>query len=83
MMYFTITTALLAALLFIPTSRLVFVLSVRRVERRTKTKLTPEEVAGQRRRARFVALLLVIPFAFLFNYNLMFTVIKNLSGGPG
>lgn len=83
MMYFTITTALLAAILFIPTSRLVFVLSVRRVERRTKTKLGPEQIVGQRNRARFIALLLVIPFAFLFNYNLLFDIMKNLTGGPG
>lgn len=82
-MYFILTTVLLAALLFIPASRLVFVLSVRRVERRTKTKLGPEEIAGQRRRARFVALLLVIPFALLFNYNLMFAIMKTLTGGPG
>ncbi len=83
MIYFTVTTALLAALLFVPTSRLVFVLSVRRMERRIKAKLSPEELAGQRRRARFIALLLVVPFAFLFNYNLMASIMKSMTGGPG
>lgn len=83
MTYFLVTTAILAALLYIPTARLVFVLSVRRLERKTKTKLSPSELAGQRNRARFIAVLLVVPFAFLFNYNLIYNVMATMPAGPG
>ncbi len=83
MTYFLVTTAILAALLYIPTARLVFVLSVRRLERKTKTKLGPSELAGQRTRARFIAVLLVVPFAFLFNYNLIYNVMNTVTAGPG
>ncbi len=59
---------LLAALLYYPTSRLVWVLSVRRLERRQKRKLTESEIAGQRRRAWVIAAPLCLVFSALFNF---------------
>ncbi len=71
MAYFLATTAILAALLFYPASRLIWVLSVRRLERRTQRRLSEAEQQGQLRRARFIAFLVAVLFAVLFNYNLI------------
>lgn len=62
-------SALLAAMLFVPVSKLVWTLSVRRQERKLERKLNEKEIAGQLRRARFITFFLVIPFALLFNAN--------------
>jgi hypothetical protein len=70
MIWFLAWTALLALLLFIPVSRLIWVLSAGRLERRLERKLDDEELAGQKRRAGVIALGLVIIFSALFNYNL-------------
>lgn len=73
--FFTLSVVVLAALLFLPVSRLVWVLSVRRLERRTGTALDETERAGQLVRARLVALVLVILFSLLFNLGML--------GAPG
>jgi len=62
-------SALLAAMLFLPVSKLVWTLSVRRQERKQQRKLEEAEIQGQLRRARFIAFFLVIIFAVLFNLN--------------
>lgn len=62
-------SALLAAMLFIPVSKLVWTLSVRRQERKLGRKLDQGEISGQLRRARFITFFLVIPFAVFFNAN--------------
>lgn len=63
-------SALLAAMLFIPVSKLVWTMSVRRQEKKREQKLGEEEVQGQLRRARFITFFLVIIFALIFNYNM-------------
>ncbi|GAB4226683.1 MAG: hypothetical protein Kow0032_04670 [Methyloligellaceae bacterium] len=62
-------SALLAAMLFLPVSKLVWTLSVRRQERKQQRKLEEAEIQGQLRRARFISFFLVIIFAVLFNLN--------------
>ena len=61
----------LAALLFVPVRQLVWVMSVRRFERRTKRQLSDEERVGQRSRASFLALIVAIVFSALFNYQIL------------
>lgn len=73
MVWFLLTSGLLATLLWIPASRLVWTLSVRRLERRTARQLDAMELAGQKQRAGVIAFIVVIPFAFLFNYWLLST----------
>ncbi len=73
--FFSLSVVVLAALLFVPVTRLVWVLSVRRLERRAGTVLDETERAGQLRRARLVALILVILFSLLFNLAML--------GAPG
>lgn len=69
LIWFLAWSAFLAALLFIPVSKLVWTLSVRRQERKLERKLDQAELTGQMRRARFIGLFLVIAFSLLFNYN--------------
>ena len=68
--FFYLSVALLALLLFFPVSRLIWVLAVRRHERRLQRRLTAGEMARQQRITRSVALLLVILFSWLFNLQL-------------
>lgn len=58
---------LLAALLFLPVTNLVYVFSVRRLQRKLKKDLDDAELAGQKQRARLIAVALCMIFSFLFN----------------
>jgi hypothetical protein len=60
--------AALAAALWWPVSR---VLSVRRLERRLDRKLDEAEIAGQKRRAWLIAVVLSLIFSALFNLRLI------------
>jgi len=68
--YFYTSVALLSLLLYFPVSKIIWVLSVRRLQRKLGRELATEEIAGQKGRARFVAVLLVVAFSFLFNWHL-------------
>lgn len=69
--YFYFSVLVLAVLLFIPASKLIWVISVRRLQRKTAHELSEDEINGQKNRARFIALVLVMVFSWLFNVNLM------------
>lgn len=62
-------SVLLAALLFVPVTRLIWTFSVRRQERKLERKLDEAELEGQLRRARFLTVFVVAVFALLFNYH--------------
>jgi hypothetical protein len=66
-MTFWFWVLLLAALLFLPASNLIYVVSVRRQQRRLKTELDQKELAAQKQRARFVAVIVCFLFSFFFN----------------
>ncbi|MGH1478191.1 MAG: hypothetical protein ACRBM6_05595 [Geminicoccales bacterium] len=61
--------ALLTAALFMPTAKLIWTLSVRRLEQRLGREMDLSEQAAQQSRARLIALLLCFAFAALFNYQ--------------
>ncbi|MCG6886893.1 MAG: hypothetical protein LJE74_06775 [Proteobacteria bacterium] len=67
MTYFLFSTIVLAFLLFFPVSKLVWTLSVRRLQRKLQCELSPEEIQGQLSRARFIAIFFSLIFSFLFN----------------
>lgn len=69
--YYWLSVAVLAALLFLPTERLVWVLSVRRLERKLGHALGAVAREGQRNRARFIAVIVCVIFAALFNYQIL------------
>ncbi len=66
-----ISVAVLAGALLLPVSKLVWVLSVRRLERRLGQSLSEQEREGQRGRAWFLAIVLCSLFSALFNYQLL------------
>lgn len=68
--YFIASVALLALLLFFPVRKLVWVLSVRRLERKTGSVLDEPERQGQRRRAAVIAVFVVLTFSLLYNLYL-------------
>jgi hypothetical protein len=67
--WFLGSTAILAALLYFPVSKLVWVLSVRRLEAKLERSTTDAERLGQLGRARFIGIIVAVVFALLFNYN--------------
>lgn len=68
--YFIGSVIVLAALLFFPTSKIVWSMSIRRLQRKQGRELTPEEIQGQLARARFIAVIVVLVFSYLFNISL-------------
>ena len=60
---------LLAALLYYPVSKLVWVMSVRRLQRKLGRALEEAEIRGQRQRAWVVAAFLVLIFSWLYNFS--------------
>ena len=69
MLIFILWVLLLAALLFWPMSKLVFVLSVRRLQRKLGRELDAREIAGQLNRARVIGLFVSLGFSYLYNLN--------------
>jgi hypothetical protein len=69
--YYWVSVVVLAGLLLWPVSKLVWVLSVRRLERRLGQRLSEQEREGQRGRAWFLAIVLCSLFSALFNYQLL------------
>ncbi len=71
MTYFLLSVVVLALLLFFPMSKMIWVLSVRRLQRKTGKELTEDELQGQLARARFIAIFISLLFSFLFNTQLV------------
>jgi len=69
MVKFILWVLLLAALLFWPLSKLVFVLSVRRLQRKLARALDSTEVAGQMNRARVISVFVSVLFSYLYNLS--------------
>lgn len=68
LVWFWITTWLLAILLYFPVHRLIWVMRVRRLEARTGHKPTDEEIETLRVKTRIATGVIVITFAYLFNH---------------
>ncbi len=64
--YFVASVLILAAILFIPVSRLIWVFSTRRLENKLHRTATKEEVTFQRKRANLLTIPVVIIFSYLF-----------------
>ncbi|TNF98688.1 MAG: hypothetical protein EP297_07420 [Gammaproteobacteria bacterium] len=69
--YFWGSVLILAALLYIPTTKLIWVMSIRRAQKKLQRELSEAELQGQMQRARFITVFLVLLFSFLFNFNLL------------
>lgn len=71
MLYFLVSVFVLALLLFFPITKLIWVISVRRLQRKLKRELNETELAGQMTRARFISIFVSLLFSYLFNLNLI------------
>ena len=67
--YATLSILVLAVMLFFPISRLIWTLSVRRLQRKLQTDLSEQQINGQLARARFLAVFISLIFAALFYLN--------------
>ena len=66
---FLLWVIVLAALLFWPLSRLIWVLSVRRLQNKLGRELSEAEIAGQWNRARLIAAVVALVFSWMFNLH--------------
>jgi hypothetical protein len=69
--HYWLSVLVLAVLLFWPASKLVWVLSVRRLERKLGRTLADDERHCQFTRARLLAAIFCLAFSLLFNYQLL------------
>ena len=69
MQNFILWVLLLAALLFWPMSKLIWVMSVRRLQRKLDRELDETEIAGQMNRARIISVFVSLTFSFLYNLS--------------
>jgi hypothetical protein len=70
-LYFILSVVVLAALLFFPVNKLVWIMSVRRMQRKLDRELTEQELDGQKGRARFITVFIVLIFSTLFNLQML------------
>ena len=69
MLSFIVWVVILAALLFWPMSKLIWVLSVRRLQRKLERELDEQEIAGQMNRARVISVFVSVVFSYLYNLS--------------
>jgi hypothetical protein len=69
--YYWVTSFIFAFLLFFPTSKLIWSLRIRRAEKKLQRVTTEEERAREKKIARFIAVILTVFFALLFNRSLL------------
>ena len=69
-LFFYLSILILAAALYIPVNKLIWVLSVRRIEKKSKSKLNEYQRNLQKNRSRFISILLVFIFSYLFNMQI-------------
>ncbi len=70
-LYFLASVLVLALLLYFPVSKLIWVLGVRRLQKREQRELSEAELRDQLNRARFIAVLVSLAFAYLFTLNVI------------
>ena len=68
-LFYLLSVTFLALLLYYPVNKLIFILSVRRYEKKIGKSLSDEELRGQLIRSRFITIILIIVFSSLFNLN--------------
>jgi len=69
--YYVFSVIILILLLYYPVNKLIFILSVRRLERKFGKQLNSHQKSGQLKRSRFISIILIIFFSCLFNINIL------------
>ncbi|PPR30945.1 MAG: hypothetical protein CFH32_00404 [Alphaproteobacteria bacterium MarineAlpha9_Bin2] len=70
-LFLIVSVVILSVVLYFPVNKLIWVLSVRRLEKKSKKKLTEIERKLQLKRARFISAILVLTFSYLFNLQIL------------
>lgn len=68
--FYLLSVILLSILLYYPVNKLIFILSVRRFEKKIGNTLNDKELKGQLVRSRFISIILIIIFSSLFNLKI-------------
>jgi hypothetical protein len=68
-LFYLLSVIFLSFLLYYPVNKLIFILSVRRYEKKIGKSLNHDELRGQLIRSRFISIILIIVFSSLFNLN--------------
>lgn len=66
---FLLWVLLLAVLLFWPVSNLIWTFSVRRKQKKLKQELSESEILAQKKRARFIGVIISLVFSLLYNLS--------------
>ena len=69
-LFYLLSVIFLAILLYYPVNKLIFILSVRRFEKKIGDTLNDKELKGQLVRSRFISIILIIIFSSLFNLKI-------------
>mgnify|MGYP006153487915 CR=1 FL=1 len=69
-LFYLLSVIFLAILLYYPVNKLIFILSVRRYEKKIGDSLNDKELKGQLIRSRFISIILIVIFSSLFNLNI-------------
>jgi len=69
-LFYLLSVMFLAILLYYPVNKLIFILSVRRYEKKIGNSLNDKELKGQLIRSRFISIILIVIFSSLFNLNI-------------
>ena len=69
--YYWVSSLVFAFLLFFPASKLIWTMRIRKAEKKMQRVTTEEERAREKKIARFIAVILTVVFALLFNRNLL------------
>ena len=69
--YYLISVIILALLLYYPVNKMIFVLSIRKLESKIGKQLNDDQKNGQLKRSRFISIILILFFSCLFNINIL------------
>ena len=69
-LFYLLSVILLVILLYYPVNKLIYILSVRRYEKKTGHSLNQKELSAHQIGSRFISIILIIIFSSLFNLNI-------------
>ncbi len=68
--FYILSVIILAILLYIPVNKMIYLLSVRRLSKKSSTTLSETQLKGQLNRSRFITFIIVFIFSCLFNFKI-------------
>ena len=69
--FYILSVIFLSVLLYFPVNKLILVLSIRRLEKKTGQLLSESEKKGQLNRSRLISIILILIFSCLFNIEFL------------